>query len=66
MFDPMKPKTTMELIDRAATLLKEHGAVIEELKKVSLELRKRRQEIEDLHTRFPVSASAPYSNSAGI
>jgi hypothetical protein len=66
MFDPMKPKTTTELIDRAAALLKEHGAVIEELKKVSLELRKRRQEIEDLHTRFPVSASQPYPSSAGI
>jgi hypothetical protein len=66
MFDAMKPNTTMELIDRAATLLKEHGAVIEDLKKVSLELRKRRQEIQALHTRFPVSASAPYSNPAGI
>ena len=56
----------MELIDRAATLLKEHCAVIEELKKLSLELRKRRQEIEDLHTRFPVSASERYSSSAGM
>jgi hypothetical protein len=66
MFDAMKPKTTMELIDRAATLLKEHGAVIEELKKLSLELRKRRQEISDLHTRFPASAPVRYSTSAGI
>jgi hypothetical protein len=66
MFDPMKPKTTTELIDRAATLLKEHGAVIEELKKVSLELRKRRQEIEDIRTRFPVPLSERYSRPAGI
>jgi len=66
MFDAMKPETTTELVDRAAILLKEHGAVIEELKKVSLELRKRRQEIEDLRTRFPVSAPEPYPRSAGI
>jgi hypothetical protein len=66
MFDAMKPENTMELIDRAANLLREHCAVIEELKKVSLELRKRRQEIEDLHTRFPASESVRYSTSAGI
>jgi hypothetical protein len=66
MFDAMKPKSTIELIGRAATLLKEHVAVIEELKKLSLELRKRRQEIEDLHTRFPATESAQYPKAAGI
>ena len=56
----------MELIDRAAVLRKEHDAVIEQLKRVSLELRKTRQEIEELRSRFPVSTLARYSLPAGI
>jgi hypothetical protein len=66
MFDAMKPKTTIELIDLAAALRKEHDAVIDQLKRVSLELKKTRQEIEDLRSRFPVSALGRYSLPAGI